>query len=120
MAGLVDLLGRRKVAVIAHSPFTATTSLKGAWDEAVRQSEAQVEIPRRGDVITFDGEPEVALRVLFPPDGAGGKDAPIVLKVEYEGIGILLASSMSQQDETFLLSVADDGELTSDVLKVAQ
>jgi competence protein ComEC len=115
VSGLVDLLGRRKVSQIVQTPFETTTGLLGAWREAIEQSGAPAYYAQRGDVIRFDGEPEVALRVLYP---ARERQGPIVLKVEYGGISILLAASLEKEDETRLLDIAEEGELTSEVLVV--
>jgi competence protein ComEC len=120
ITGLVDLLGRRKIEQIVQTAFTPTTSLQGAWQEAVAQSSARLGTATRGDVITFDNEPALALRVLYPPAGDATGEAPIVLHLEYSGISVLLASNMSEQDETRLLALATGNELKSDVLLVGQ
>ena len=124
IAGLVDLLVRRKVDQVVQTEFTPTTSVQGAWQEAVAQSNAQVSPATRGDLITFDNEPDLALRVLYPPaDGAAkdaAKDAPLLVRLEYSGISILLASGLNTQDETMLLSLSEQAELKSDVLLVGQ
>ena len=120
ITGLVDLLGRRKVEQIVQTAFTSTTSVQGAWQEAVAQSSARLSMATRGDVITFDKEPGIALRVLYPPTGDAKGEAPIVLRLEYSGISVLLASNMSEQDETRLLALATGNELKSDVLLVGR
>ncbi|MGA7733209.1 MAG: hypothetical protein WCD37_18265, partial [Chloroflexia bacterium] len=124
--GLVDLLGRRGVSQVVEARGRGAgvgdqggeiseTNVVGAWREAVGQSGAAVHYARRGDVIRFDGEPEVELRVLYP---LGEEDAPMVVKVEYDGVSVLLAGSMEKEDEGRLIGVADEGELGSDVLVV--
>jgi competence protein ComEC len=122
ITGLVDLLGRRKIDQIVQTEFTHTTSVQGAWQEAVAQSNAQVSTATRGDLITFDKEPALVLRVLYPPaeDAAkdAAKDAPLLVRLEYNGISILLASGLNTQDETMLLSLSEQAELKSDVLLV--
>jgi competence protein ComEC len=120
LTGLVDLLGRRKVEQIVQPPFTPTTSLQGAWQEAAAQSGAPLTTAARGDLITFDSEPDLALHVLYPPTGDPTSDAPILLRLEYNGTTILLASSISAQDETRLLALSAPDELKSDILIVGR
>ncbi len=120
LTGLVDLLGRRKIEQIVQTEFTPTTSVQGAWQEAVAQSSARLSIATLGDVITFDKEPGLALRVLYPPAGGTTGEAPIVLRLEYNGTSVLLASNMSEQDETRLLALSTGDELKSDVLIVGR
>ena len=129
VAGLVDLLSRRGVSQVVEvgdrgsgvgdqeggGQLGGDSGVLGAWREAVGQSGAAVHYARRGDVIRFDGEPEVELRVLYP---LGEEDAPMVVKVEYDGVSVLLAGSMEKEDEGRLIGVADEGELGSDVLVV--
>lgn len=120
ITGLVDLLGRRKIEQIVQTAFTPTTSVQGAWQEAVAQSSARLSMATRGDIITFDNEPGLALRVLYPPTGGATGEAPIVLHLEYNGTSALLGSNMSEQDETRLLALATGDELKSDVLLVGR
>lgn len=40
------------------------------------------------------------------------------MRVEYDGISVLLAESMAKEDETRLLGMVKEGELTGDVLVV--
>jgi competence protein ComEC len=120
ITGLVDLLGRRKVEQIVQTAFTPTTSVQGAWQEAVAQSSARLSTATRGDVITFDKEPDLALRVLYPPDGDTTGEAPVALQLEYNGTTVLLASNLTEQDETRLLALSTGDELKSDVLMVAR
>jgi competence protein ComEC len=137
--GLVDLLGRRGVSQVVEAggrgsgvgdqgsgigdqegadQLGGDTGVLGAWREAVGQSGAKVHYARRGDVIRFDGEPGVALQLVYPPGEEGFGDAPIVIRVEYEGVSVLLAGSMEKEDEGRLIGIADEGELGSDVLVV--
>lgn len=71
ITGLVDLLAKRKVRQVVEvkgpAPQTIPdTTMQGAWREAVGQSGVEVHYAQRGDTISFDGEPEVVLRVLYP------------------------------------------------------
>jgi competence protein ComEC len=120
VTGLVDLLGRRKVEQIVETEFTPTTSVQGAWQEAVAQSSAALSIAGPGDVITFDKEPGLALRVLYPPAGDTTGERPIVLQLEYNGTTVLLASNLTGQDETRLLALSTGDEIKSNVLIVGQ
>ncbi len=106
VTGLVDLLGRRRVSQVLQTQFETTTSVQGAWKEAVGQSGASVHFAQRGDTVSFDGEPDVVLRVLYPPEGDKSEHTPIVMKVEYDGISILLAESLGKTDEARLLGTA--------------
>ena len=72
----------------------------------------------RGDVLRFAGEPDVVLRALYPTEEGISKDGPIVLKIEYSGVGILLAQNLEKADETRLVGLEEGGELASDVLLV--
>jgi competence protein ComEC len=114
VSGLVGLLGRRRVGQVVQGRFEATTNVLRAWGEAVVQSGADVHYAQRGDVVGFEGEPDVALHVLYP----AGEDGPIVMRVDYAGVRILLAASLEQKDEAGLLAVAELEELRSEVLIV--
>ena len=120
ITGLVALLGRRKVEQIVQTEFTPTTSVQGAWQEAVAQSSARLSTATRGDVITFDKESGLALRVLYPPTGDATGEEPISMRLEYDGTSVLLASNMSEQDEMRLLALSTADELKSDVLMVGR
>ncbi len=67
--GLVDLLGRYKLGQVVQTPFTATDSLQKLWLDDLKQSGTAVQSVRRGDLIGFQDEPDVTLRVLNPGDG---------------------------------------------------
>lgn len=120
VTGLVDLLGRRKIEQIVQTEFTPTTSVQGAWQETVAQSSARLSTAARGDVITFDKEPGFALRVLYPTAGDATAEAPILLQLEYAGTTVLLASNLSEQDETRVLALSTGDDLRSDVLVVGR
>jgi competence protein ComEC len=120
ITGLVDLLARRPVDQIVQTEFTPTTSGQGAWQEAVAQSDADVSMASRGDLISFDNEPDLTLRVLYPPAESAVEGMPLLLKLEYKGTSILLASGLTTHDETLLLSLSDQADLKSDVLLVGQ
>lgn len=118
ISGLVDLLGRRKVAQIVQPDFQPTTSIQGAWREKAAQSGAQLYSAHRGDSLGFADEPDVILRVLYPAGKGGAEISSLVLKLEYNGINILLAQNLEKTDEARLLGIAEAGELASDALIV--
>lgn len=120
VAGLVELLRRQGAAQVVQPRFDPSTGVQGAWRGAVGQAGAPLYHPVRGEVITLDGEPDVSLRVVYPPaeEPPSPEAAPIVMKVEYRGVSVLLAQSLEPADETRLLSMVEAGELESDVLLV--
>ncbi len=81
---------------------------------------------KRGDIIGFQDEPDIILRVLNPgsDDLLKGDSATLVhdksiaVRVEYGSISILLAGNIEKGAETNMLSQAS-GQLSSQALKVA-
>jgi len=126
LMGLVDLLGRYKLGQVVQTQFTATDSLQKLWLNDLKQSGTPVQSVRRGDLIGFQDEPDVTLRVLNPGDGdilKGDRGTlqnahSIVLRVEYGATNILLAGDIESGAETNMLLQASD-LLSSQVLKVA-
>jgi competence protein ComEC len=126
MMGLVDLLGRYKIGQVVQTGFTSTTSLQQTWLSALNQTRTPVYHAKRGDVMAFEDEPDLALRVLNPGDDNILKgDAStlqsnnsIVLRVEYGEVRVLLAGDIEAGAETNILRLAGD-QLKSQVLKVA-
>ncbi|MEO5953551.1 MAG: hypothetical protein ABIQ44_13885, partial [Chloroflexia bacterium] len=85
ITGLVGMMGRRTVKEVVQTDLEVATSVQGAWREVVAQARTQVHFARRGDVIRFEGEPEVVLRVLYPTGENGAEDGPVAMRIEYDG-----------------------------------
>jgi len=126
MMGLLDLLGRYKIGQVVQSEFSATTSLQKTWLAALKDAGTPVQHVRRGDLIGFEDEPDLTLRVLNPGESDILKgdantlehNRAIVLKVEYGGTSILLAGDIQTGAEANMIRLAGD-QLSSQVLKVA-
>lgn len=127
ITGLVDLLGRYNVGQVAQTEFTPTTTIDQVWLGALREKGTPVHYTKRGDIFTFQGEPDVALSVLNPdnPDitrlGKKGNvnNTSIVLRVQYDQISILLTGDIEKEAENNLVGREGDA-LESDVLLVAK
>jgi competence protein ComEC len=121
MMGLIELVERYDVKRVVQTAFEPQGNVQQAWDAALRREHIPVHHARRGDLITFEGEPDVALRVLHP-SGDGESENPnedsIVLRLEYGSTRILLAGDAEAGAETDMLREALP-YLGSDVLKVA-
>jgi len=102
MMGLVDLLARYKIGQVVQTEFSATTTLQHTWLDALKNGATPVQYVKRGDLIGFEDEPEVTLRVLNPGESEILKgdantmehNRSIVLKVEYGTTSILLAGDI--------------------------
>lgn len=104
ITGLVELLDRYHVSQVVQTEFTATAGVEQQWVYAVQQKGVPVHYAWRGEVISFDGEPDVSLRVLNPatpgvptaqgkpPSNAAIDNASIVLQLSYGSESILLES----------------------------
>jgi competence protein ComEC len=109
-----------------QTTFTATDTVQQIWLDDLEKSGTPIRQVSRGDVIGFQDEPEVILRVLNPGDGdilKGDKsaledDRSIVLRIEYGETNILLAGDIESGAEINMGMQASD-LLRSQVLKVA-
>jgi competence protein ComEC len=125
MMGFVELLGRYGVSQVVETEFTATAGVQAEWLRAVKQKGIPVHYARRGETISFEGEPDVALRVLSPvtPNATGEKargdinNTSIVIHLTYGKQGILLEGDAQQAAEEEMV-LREPGELVSQVLKV--
>ncbi|MEO8287488.1 MAG: hypothetical protein ABI670_13765 [Chloroflexota bacterium] len=118
MMGLVDLMSRYKVGQVVQTTFTPTTTLQQVWSRTVQAQQVPVHYARRGDLIGFEGEPEVIIKVLYAGNGTSSRGAGMVLSIEYGSTNILLAADIGPQAEDAV--VRDEGDaLASDVLIVA-
>jgi competence protein ComEC len=126
MMGLVDLLARYKIGQVVQTEFSATTTLQRTWLDALKNGATPVQHVKRGDLIGFEDEPEVTLRVLNPGESDILKgdtntlehNRAIMLKLEYGGTSILLAGDIQTGAEANMLRLAGD-QLSGQVLKVA-
>jgi competence protein ComEC len=121
LMGLVELVERYDVERVVQTEFEPEGSVQEAWDAALRRNGVPVEHPRRGDLITFEDEPDVALRVLHP-SGEGESANPnkdsVVLRLEYGSTLMLFAGDAEAGAEAEMLRESLP-YLRSDVLKVA-
>lgn len=127
MMGLVNLLDKYKIDQIVQTDFTPTTSLQQVWMASLSSHNIPIHHARRGDTISFQDDPEVAIRVLNPGEGdilKGDKntlsnDTSIVLKIEYGSTRIMLAGDIGKGAEANILRQSGS-DLHCQVLKVAQ
>jgi competence protein ComEC len=126
MMGMVDLLGRYKIGQVVQTELSPTNTLQKTWLAALQNAGTPVHHVKRGDLIGFEDEADVTVRVLNPGDSDILKgdantlehDRSIVLKVEYGGTSILLAGDIQTGAEANMVRLAGD-QLGSQVLKVA-
>ncbi len=129
MMGLIDVLERYQVDQVVQTEFTATGSLEGQWLYAVKTHNVPVHYPRRGETVSFEGEPEIELRILSPltpqallggHERSGGDDinnASIVLRLSYGKHDILLEGDAQDEAEADMVGLPGD-EIASEILKV--
>jgi competence protein ComEC len=121
LMGLIELIERYEVERVVQTAYEPRGNLQQAWDAALRREGVPVHQARRGDLIAFEGEPDVALRVLHPSgDGvsANPNEDSVVLRLEYGSTRILLAGDAEADAEAEMLREALP-HLGADVLKVA-
>ncbi|HEY0071435.1 MAG TPA: hypothetical protein VGE04_15835 [Chloroflexia bacterium] len=114
LVGLVDLVGRYDVGQVVQTEYTATGGVQAQWLRQLSSSHVPVHYATRGERITFEGEPDVALEVLSP---GGARDGPVVLRLTYAAHGILIGGDARDKDETEMVSYKGEG-LGSQVLVV--
>lgn len=73
ITGLIEVLGRYKVDQVVQTEFTATSAVQGEWLRAVEARNIPIHSVKRGETISFEGEPDVKLRVLHPSSGGVGR-----------------------------------------------
>jgi competence protein ComEC len=114
LVGLVDLVGRYDVGQVVQTEYTATGGVQAQWLHLLSSSHVPVHHATRGERITFDGEPDVALEVLSPSEA---RDGPVVLRLTYASHSILIGGDARDKDEAEMVSYKGDG-LGSQVLVV--
>jgi competence protein ComEC len=125
MMGFIEVLGRYRVDQVVQTHFTSTVGVQAEWLSAIGRRGIPVHYPRKGDTISFEGEPEVTLRVLHPASpyasyGLTGDDlneASIALQLTYGNQSLLLAGDIQANAEGELARSGED--IYSRVLKVA-
>jgi beta-lactamase superfamily II metal-dependent hydrolase len=125
MMGLIDVLERYQVDQVVQTEFTATRSLEGQWLHAVKAHGVTVHYPRQGESISFEGEPEVELRILNPltTEAIGSKqgddinNSSVVLRLSYGKHDILLEGDTQEAAEADMSRLPGE-ELASEILKV--
>lgn len=125
--GLIEVLERYDVDQVVQTEFTATGGLDAQWLHSVKSEGAPVHYPMPGETISFEGEPEIELRVLSPPmpegrtTGSNRNDdinnASVVLRLSYGNHNILLAGDAQEAAEAEMSRLPGE-ELASEVLKV--
>jgi competence protein ComEC len=121
LMGLIELVERYKVGRVVQTAFEPKGNVQLAWDAALRREGVPVYHARRGDIISFEGEPDVTLRVLHPSgdgESANPNEESVVVRLEYGSTRILLAGDVEADAEAEMLREALP-YLRSDVLKVA-
>jgi len=126
MMGLADLPGRYQIGQVVQTDFAATTALQQTWISTLDEKGILVHYATRGDMIGFEDEPEVTLKVLNPGESdilKGDKstlenNGSIVLRINYGSVHVLLAGDVQEAGEANILRLAGD-DLQSQVLKVA-
>ena len=125
MMGLIEVLERYQVDQVIQTEFTATAGLVDQWLYSVKSHNVPVHYPRRGESVTFEGEPEIDLRVLNPltpevPRGKGNEEinnASIVLRLSYGKHDILLEGDAQGEAEDEMIRLLEN-EIASEILKV--
>lgn len=126
MMGFAELVERYHVEQVVQTLFTSTVGVQAEWLHQVKSLGIPVSHPRRGERITFEGEPEVSLQVLSPTtidarqEGENGdvKNTSIVLKLIYGKHSILLEGN-AQVEAEHEMARSIPADLKSDVLKVS-
>jgi competence protein ComEC len=126
MMGLAELAERYHVDQVVQTLFTATVGVQAEWLHELKSLGIPVSHPKRGERITFEGEPEIYLKVLSPTtmdahrEGGNGdvNNTSIVLKLVYAKHSILLEGDAQVEAERDM-SRRIPADLKSDVLKVA-
>lgn len=113
LMGLVDLLGRYDVGQVVQTEYTATGGVQAQWLRLLDASGVPVHYAARGEVLTFVGEPEVALEVLGP----GEDDGPMSLRLTYGSHSLLISGDARAEAEAQMVSYKGDA-LRSQVLVV--
>ena len=125
LMGLIEVLERYHVDQVVQTEFTATQGLEGQWFYSLKSHNVPVHYPRRGDTVSFEGEPEMDLRVLSPltpeaPRGKGNEEinnASIVLRLSYGKHDILLEGDAQDEAEVEMAALPED-DIASEILKV--
>ncbi len=125
LTGLVDLLGRYRVDEVVETAFTPTTRTQEEWLRTLKDRAVAVHYARSGEEISFQGEPDLSLRVLSPatPDaaaelkGGGLNNTSIVMKLSYGRENILLEGDAQVEAEGEMVR-RETSELPAQVLKV--
>lgn len=112
--GLVDLLGHYDVEQVVQPTFTPTVGVQDQWQSLLRTRQVPVHSAQWGDKLTFEGEADVALELLFAGEG---EDAPIAMRLTYGPHSILLSGDVQAEDEARMVGYWGD-KLRSQVLVV--
>lgn len=129
MMGLPDLLDRYGVSLVVETEFSPTAGIQTAWVGALKSRAVPVHYARRGERISFSGEPALWLDVLSPitPDAVlerqtrsqGGdiNNTSVVLQLHYGPHSIVLEGDAQTVAEAAMVQY-EGADLHSAVLKV--
>ena len=125
MMGLIEVLERYDVDQVLQTEFTPTLGLEGQWHYSVKSHNVPVHFPRRGEFVTFEGEPEIDLSVLSPSTSEAPQvqqneqinNSSIVLRLSYGEHDILLEGDAQEEAEGEMVRLPEN-EIASEILKV--
>jgi competence protein ComEC len=125
MMGFAELAERYHVDQVVQTLFTSTVGVQREWLHELKTLDIPVNHPKRGERISFEGEPEVYIQVLSPRtvdahrEGSNGdvNNTSIVLRLVYGKHSILLEGDAQVEAERDMAR-SIPADLKSDVLKV--
>ena len=104
MEGLLEVLSRYKVKMIATTKVNNSSELYLAWEKAVKEEKAKVYVPRRGERLKVD---QLTLDVLWPDAGkldqwqsappSDLNESAIVLRANYGGFCAYLTADIPKE-----------------------
>ncbi len=129
MMGLPELLDRYGVAEVVQTEFSPTVGIQAEWAYTLKSKSITVHYARRGERISFDGEPDLWLDVLSPitpsaaqerhtrAQGDDVNNTSVVLQLHYGAHSIMLEGDAQAEAEAQMVRY-EGADLRSTVLKV--
>lgn len=122
MMGLPELLNRYSVAQVVQTEFSPTLGLQTEWTRLLKSKGVAVHYAKRGERISFEGEPDLWLDVLNPAASRAASQADdinssIVLQLRYGPLSMMLEGDVQTKAEAEIVQYAG-ANLRSAVLKV--
>lgn len=105
LMGLVDLLGHYDVEQVVQREFTPTGAVEEQWQSLLRSSGAPVHRAQWGDKLTFEGEANVTLEVLYVGEV---QDEPMSLRLTYGPHSILIGGDVRAEAEARMVGYWGD------------